>query len=57
VGFFFPVVPQAQARIRTQVSAAHTEEDLRVARAAFIEIAQKYDLLGKTKAELLNLQL
>jgi glycine C-acetyltransferase len=56
VGFFFPVVPQAQARIRTQVSAAHSEEDLLFARDAFIEVAQKHDILGKTKAELLNMQ-
>jgi glycine C-acetyltransferase len=37
VGFFFPVVPQGAARIRTQVSAAHSEEDLQKAIAAFAE--------------------
>ncbi len=37
VGFFFPVVPQGAARIRTQVSAAHSEDDLRKAIAAFAE--------------------
>jgi glycine C-acetyltransferase len=34
-GFFFPVVPKGQARIRTQMSAAHTPEDIEQAIAAF----------------------
>jgi glycine C-acetyltransferase len=37
VGFFFPVVPQGAARIRTQVSAAHTEDDLKAAIRAFAD--------------------
>ena len=34
-GFFFPVVPQGRARIRTQLSAALTEADVDLALAAF----------------------
>jgi glycine C-acetyltransferase len=36
-GFFFPVVPKGQARIRTQMSAALTEGDIDFAIAAFAE--------------------
>jgi glycine C-acetyltransferase len=38
VAFSYPVVPQGRARIRTQISAAHTTEDLEFAIAAFIEV-------------------
>ena len=38
VGFFYPVVPMGKARIRTQVSAAHTKDDLDFAVAAFAAV-------------------
>ena len=37
IGFFFPVVPKGKARIRTQISAAHTKDDLDKAIKAFAE--------------------
>lgn len=52
VGFFFPVVAKGQARIRTQLSAAHTREHLERALAAFVKVGKKHDVLGKTKAEI-----
>ncbi|MFI4970226.1 MAG: glycine C-acetyltransferase [Lysobacterales bacterium] len=45
IGFFFPVVPQGQARIRTQVSAAHTREQIDRAVAAFVKIGRKLAVL------------
>ncbi|HEY4294274.1 glycine C-acetyltransferase [Luteibacter sp.] len=45
-GFFFPVVPQGQARIRTQMSAAHTRAQLDQAIAAFIKVGRKLGVLG-----------
>ena len=53
VGFFFPVVAKGQARIRTQLSAAHEKHHLDRAIAAFIKVGTKYDILGKTKAEVI----
>jgi glycine C-acetyltransferase len=40
VGFFFPVVPKGQARIRTQMSAAHSRADLELAVAAFAKVGR-----------------
>ncbi|WP_156924945.1 glycine C-acetyltransferase [Pseudoxanthomonas sp. J31] len=47
IGFFYPVVPQGQARIRTQMSAAHTREHLDRAIDAFTRIGRE---LGVAKA-------
>jgi glycine C-acetyltransferase len=41
IGFFYPVVPHGTARIRTQVSAAHSREDLEFAVNAFAEVNQE----------------
>jgi glycine C-acetyltransferase len=38
IGFSYPVVPQGKARIRTQVSAAHSEVELRMAVEKFGEV-------------------
>jgi glycine C-acetyltransferase len=45
-GFGFPVVPQGQARLRCQVSAAHTREHLDRAIGAIVELAGKYGVLA-----------
>ncbi len=54
VGFFFPVVAKGQARIRTQLSAAHDKEHLDRAIAAFVKVGRKYDILGKGKKEIVE---
>ena len=45
IGFSFPVVPKGRARIRTQMSAAHTPEDVEKAIGAFIKIGQKLGVI------------
>ncbi|MEP6828200.1 MAG: glycine C-acetyltransferase [Aestuariivirga sp.] len=45
-GFFFPVVPQGKARIRTQMSAAHTLSDVEAAAAAFAKVGRKLGVIA-----------
>ncbi|MCX6874941.1 MAG: glycine C-acetyltransferase [Verrucomicrobia bacterium] len=45
VGFFYPVVPQGQARIRTQISAAHTREQLDQGIDAFIKTGKELGVI------------
>ena len=45
IGFFFPVVPRDKARIRVQLSAAHTTEHLDKAIAAFVKIGRKLKVI------------
>lgn len=54
VGFFFPVVPKGQARIRTQLSAAHEIHHLEKALDAFTKVGKKYEILHKTKQEIID---
>ena len=45
VGFYYPVVPKEQARIRVQISAAHNKEHLDKAIAAFIKIGRELKII------------
>jgi glycine C-acetyltransferase len=45
IGFFFPVVPKGQARIRVQLSAAHEQSHLDKAIAAFIKVGKKLNII------------
>ena len=45
IGFFYPVVAKGQARIRTQISAAHTQADLDKAIAAFIKVGKNLNVI------------
>ncbi len=45
IGFFYPVVPKDQARIRVQLSAAHTQEHLDKAIAAFEKVGKKLGII------------
>ena len=54
IGFFFPVVPRGEARIRVQISANHEMEHLNKAIEAFTKIGKKYDILGKDKKAIIE---
>ena len=45
IGFSFPVVPKDQARIRVQISAAHSQEDLDKAISAFVKVGKQLNVL------------
>jgi glycine C-acetyltransferase len=47
IGFSYPVVPKGQARIRTQMSAAHTKDDIFKAIRAFREVGLKHDVISR----------
>lgn len=46
IGFSFPVVPKGKARIRVQISAAHTESDIDRAVDAFIKTGRKHGVIS-----------
>lgn len=46
IGFFYPVVPKGAARIRTQISAAHTKADLDKAISAFIKVGKALEVIS-----------
>ena len=45
IGFSYPVVPQGKARIRVQISAAHSNQDINIAIKAFQKIGSKYGVI------------
>ena len=47
IGFSFPVVPKGEARIRVQISAAHSREHLDKAISAFVKVGSNYQVLEK----------
>jgi len=46
IGFFYPVVPKGEARIRTQISAAHEKKHLDIAIAAFIKVGKELNVIN-----------
>jgi glycine C-acetyltransferase len=52
IGFFYPVVGKGLARIRVQLSAAHEKQHIDKAIAAFVKVGKKYDILHKSKDDI-----
>lgn len=46
IGFSYPVVPKGKARIRVQISAAHTDEDIDRCVDAFIQTGRKHGVIS-----------
>lgn len=46
IGFSYPVVPKGKARIRVQISAAHTTEDINRAVEAFVQIGKELKVIS-----------
>ena len=46
IGFFFPVVPKGEARIRVQLSASHSNEEVVQALAAFEKVGKKFGIIS-----------
>jgi glycine C-acetyltransferase len=46
IGYSYPVVPKGKARIRVQLSGAHTSEDVKAAVAAFITVRDRFSQRG-----------
>ena len=54
IGFYYPVVAKGQARIRIQLSAAHTKTHLDKAADAFTKIGKEFGILGMTKEQIIE---
>ncbi len=53
IGFYYPVVGKGQARIRVQLSAGHTEEQVDRAVDGFTKVGRKHEILSKSKEEII----
>ncbi len=51
IGFFYPVVPRDMARIRVQISAAHTTVQLQKAVEAFVKVGQRLNVISRKRVE------
>ena len=54
IGFYHPVVAKGTARIRVQLSAGHEFEHVDRAIEAFAKVGKKYDVLGKSREEIVE---